>query len=102
MRVSDLVPKVHLFVCANLRSADSPLGTGCGEHGEALFTALKAEVAARREYARVWVTKTACLGICPKRGAACARYPKQRIYTEAEAADAKTIYATLDDDGESK
>ena len=98
MRASDLVPKAHLFVCANLRSTDSPLGAGCGEAGEALFLALKAEVAARSDYARVWVTKTACLGICPARGAACARYPRQRIFSEVEAADAEAIYASLDEE----
>ncbi|MEO8874069.1 MAG: (2Fe-2S) ferredoxin domain-containing protein [Polyangiaceae bacterium] len=95
MRVSEIIPKVHLFVCANRRPADSPLGTGCADAGDALFDALKAEVAARRDYTRVWVTKTACLGICPTHGATCARYPLQRIYSEAEASDAGAIYESL-------
>jgi predicted metal-binding protein len=67
-------PRLHLFVCANRREG-SPLGPGCGERGDALYDALKAEVAARRQHAEVWVTKTQCLGICPKRGATVARYP---------------------------
>lgn len=67
-------PRLHLFVCANRREG-SPLGPGCGERGDALYDALKAGVAARRSFAEIWVTKTHCLGICPKRGATVARYP---------------------------
>jgi (2Fe-2S) ferredoxin len=92
MRPSDFAPEVHLFVCTNHRAADSPLGTGCAESGEALYDALKKEVAARRDFARVWVTQTACMGICPKRGAACARYPEAAIFTEVDASDATAIY----------
>jgi hypothetical protein len=92
MRPSDFVPEVHLFVCTNHRAADSPLGTGCAAAGEALYDALKKEVAARRDFTRVWVTQTACMGICPARGAACARYPDAKIFTEAEASDAQAIY----------
>ena len=65
---------MHLFVCANRREG-SPLGPGCGERGDAIYDALKAEVAIRRKVAEIWVTKTHCLGICPKRGATVARYP---------------------------
>lgn len=67
-------PRVHLFVCANRREG-SPLGPGCGDRGEALFDAMKQEVFARGLVTSVWVTKTHCLGICPKEGATCARYP---------------------------
>jgi (2Fe-2S) ferredoxin len=92
MRPSEFAPVVHLLVCTNHRAADSPLGTGCAASGEALYDALKKEVAARRDFTRVWVTRTACMGICPKRGAACARYPEAAIFTEVEASDAKAIY----------
>lgn len=64
---------MHLFVCVNRREG-SPLGPGCGERGDALYDALKNEVAAQRKVTEVWVTKTHCLGICPKRGATVARY----------------------------
>ena len=68
-------PRLHLFVCANRREG-SPLGPGCGERGDALYDALKAEVARAPAWSReIWVTKTHCLGICPKRGATVARYP---------------------------
>jgi hypothetical protein len=66
-------PRLHLFVCVNRREG-SPLGPGCAERGDALYDALKSEVLARRKVAEIWVTKTQCLGICPKRGATVARY----------------------------
>jgi hypothetical protein len=69
-----LAPRVHLFVCANRREG-SPLGPGCGDHGDALYQSLKREVAARGVVSDVWVTRTHCLGICPKRGATIAIYP---------------------------
>lgn len=85
-------PKVHLFVCANRREG-SPLGDGCGERGEALYAALKAEVAARGLVTSVWVTKTHCLGICPKAGATCARYgvPGAPIVSDVTTDDAKAL-----------
>jgi (2Fe-2S) ferredoxin len=67
-------PRVHLFVCANRREG-SPLGPGCGDRGEAVYAALKEEVARRGRVSDVWVTKTHCLGICPKRGCTVARHP---------------------------
>ncbi len=93
MRPSEFVPQSHIFVCTNHRAENSPLGTGCAEAGVALFDVLKKEVAARRDFTRVWITQTGCMGICPKQGAACAIYPKAKILTEVEAGDAKVIYA---------
>jgi (2Fe-2S) ferredoxin len=84
-------PRRHLFVCANRRE-DSPLGNGCGARGEALYDALKAEVGARGLVGSVWVTKTHCLGICPKEGATVAQYPStQPILTEVRPADAAAL-----------
>jgi len=80
-------PRVHLFVCANRREG-SPLGPGCGDRGEAVYAALKEEVARRGRIADVWVTKTHCLGICPKDGCTVARWPAARpsaIVTEVAA-----------------
>jgi (2Fe-2S) ferredoxin len=94
MRQAPLAPSVHLFVCANRRPADSPLGAGCGDAGEAVFALLKDEVAKRSAFRAVWVTRTQCLGICPKRGCTVATYPRQRIATEVEPADAVTIFET--------
>jgi (2Fe-2S) ferredoxin len=84
-------PRLHLFVCANRREG-SPLGPGCGERGDALYDALKARVAARRSFAEIWVTKTHCLGICPKRGATVARYPSaEPILADVELGDVDAL-----------
>jgi (2Fe-2S) ferredoxin len=83
-----LLPQVHLFVCANRRELDSPLGRGCSEFGDALYDMLKAEVGKRGLVRSVWVTKTHCLGICPKHGATTALYPHQAMWAGAEADDA--------------
>lgn len=89
-------PRRHLFVCANRREG-SPLGPGCAERGEALYTALKDEVAKRGLVASVWITKTHCLGICPKHGATVARHGPDAssgagaIATEVEPSDAASL-----------
>lgn len=84
-------PKLHVFVCANRRER-SPLGPGCGERGDAVYEALKREVAARGAVADVWITKTHCLGICPRRGATIARYPSATpIMAEVDASDAAAL-----------
>src|SRR4051794_3866186 len=86
-------PRLHLFVCAN-RRVGSPLGPGCAERGDALYDALKAEVAARGAHASIWVTKTHCLGICPKQGATVARYPSAApIVSDVEVADVEALLA---------
>jgi hypothetical protein len=91
-------PRLHLFVCANRREG-SPLGPGCGARGDELYDALKREVAARGAVASTWITKTFCLGICPKHGATVARYPvgvgesESPIVTEAVPADAEVLLA---------
>ena len=82
-------PRLHLFVCANRRTG-SPLGPGCGDAGEAVYNALKSAVT---DVARVWITKTHCLGICPKQGCTVARYPDQRIVTEVTPTDLPMLLA---------
>ena len=91
MRDAGIRPTLHLFVCANQRPPGSALGEGCGARGEALYEALKREVAARGAHASVWITKTYCLGICPKRGATVASYPSGRVLAEAEPGDAARL-----------
>jgi hypothetical protein len=86
-------PRLHLFVCANRREG-SALGTGCAERGDALYDALKSEVAMQRKVAEIWVTKTHCLGICPKQGATVARYPgPDPILSDVEIADIPLLLA---------
>lgn len=67
-------PQLHLFVCTNRRDG-STLGPGCGERGDAVYEALKKEIAFRAQTGSVWVTRTHCLGMCPTRGTTVARYP---------------------------
>jgi (2Fe-2S) ferredoxin len=67
-------PRAHLFVCANRREG-SPLGPGCGAGGDAVYDAMKREVAERGLVSEVWITRTQCLGVCPKAGATVACYP---------------------------
>jgi (2Fe-2S) ferredoxin len=85
------LPEAHLFVCANRRPPDDPLGPGCSAFGDRLYDALKAEVARRGLIRSVWVTKTHCLGICPKHGATTALYPSRAMWGGAEADDATTL-----------
>jgi predicted metal-binding protein len=101
-------PKLHLFVCANERE-DVGLGPGCGARGEAVYVALKKLVAANGLVRDVWVTKTHCLGICPKHGATVARYGAEiapAIKTEVTPTDVaellrvgagRSLLGTLDD-----
>jgi (2Fe-2S) ferredoxin len=94
MRDAPLLPGLHFFVCAHRRPEDSPLGAGCADRGDAVFQTLKNEVARRALFADVWVTKTHCLGICPRVGATVALYPKGSIVTEVSPDEARTLFAT--------
>jgi (2Fe-2S) ferredoxin len=94
MREAPLLPGLHFFVCAHRRPSDSPLGSGCADRGEEVFQTLKDEVARRARFADVWVTKTQCLGVCPREGATVALYPEGRIVTEVTREDARVFFAT--------
>lgn len=67
-------PRLQLFVCTNERE-DAGLGPGCGARGEEVYAALKTLVAEHGLVRDVWVTKTHCLGVCPRAGCTVARYP---------------------------
>ena len=88
--VGDL-PRTHLFVCSHRRDAASPLGTGCGAHGDDVFDALKREVAERSAYRDVWVTRTACLGVCPKQGCTVVVYPAGKLFRDVRVEDAHAL-----------
>lgn len=94
-------PRLHLLVCTHRREG-SPLGPGCGERGDAVYDALKREVAARGQIATTWITKTACLGVCPERGATVARWPaagapSSPIVTEVVPSDVPQLLAEPSD-----
>jgi (2Fe-2S) ferredoxin len=90
-----MAPLVHLFVCANRRPTDSPLGPGCGDGGEAVYAALKEAVARRGAVRDAWVTETRCLGICPKQGCTVAVIARgeERIVAEVAPEDADALLA---------
>lgn len=92
MQAAPIRPRLHLFVCSNRRSEDHALGPGCGARGEGVFAHLKARVASEREYQRVWVTQTSCIGVCPRVGATVAVYPQGQLHTEVGAEDADSLY----------
>ncbi|MCU0681412.1 MAG: hypothetical protein MUF34_03985 [Polyangiaceae bacterium] len=84
-------PALHYFVCVNRRDASDPLGPGCGASGQSLWQALRSAVAERGLLARVWVTRSQCLGLCPKQGAAVACYPPGQIWVDAVVADVEAL-----------
>jgi (2Fe-2S) ferredoxin len=83
MERAPLAPDLHLFVCTN----------GCGARGEVVYEALKAEVARRGAHRAIWVTRTHCIGICPKRGCTVASYPERAIERDVELADVPALLA---------
>ncbi len=93
MERAPLAPDVHFFVCTNVREAGSPLGEGCSSRGELVYEELKNEVARRGAARSIWVTRTHCLGICPKRGCTVATYPERAIDRDVELMDVATLFA---------
>lgn len=81
----------QVFVCVNRRRDDDPLGAGCGDRGDALYAACRKLVASNGLVSRIWITRTYCLGVCPRQGAAVALSPGGALLTEAEPSDAVAI-----------
>ena len=90
-------PRLHLLVCVNERPPTDPLGAGCGARGQAVYERLKEEVTRRGEVGSVWVTRTLCLGICPKAGCTVAVYPAGKVLRDVVPEDAPALL-TLEDD----
>ena len=92
MKTAAFRPRLHVFVCANER-ADAGLGPGCGAQGEAVFDALKAHTLGQAR--DVWVTRTGCMGYCPKQGAAVCVQPTGNYFVDVTAADVTQIAGVL-------
>ena len=95
VRTSPFLPSTHFFVCANRREG-SPLGPGCGDSGERVFSALKRRVAAEGRVTSIWVTRTHCLGVCPSHGGAVALVRANMpyaIHTEVDESDVAALFA---------
>ena len=92
MRDSPFRPHVcHVFVCVNRRSASDPLGGGCGDAGDAVYAGTKQLIARRGLESRVWASRTHCLGVCPKEGAAVALSPSGRLLTDVLATETESL-----------
>ena len=91
------MPRLHLFVCVNERDPNDPLGPGC--RGSETYAALKEEVARRGEVATTWVTRTYCLGVCPREGCTVAVYPRGQIVRIRTIDDAVRLLSEGNDDG---
>jgi hypothetical protein len=94
-----IMPPRHLFVCVNEREPNDPLGPGCGARGAEVYAALKDEVARRGEVASTWVTRTYCLGVCPREGCTVAVYPSGEIVRTRTISDAVSLLSRENDDG---
>jgi predicted metal-binding protein len=86
-------PRAQLFVCTNQRRADDPLASGCGVAGPRVYDALKREVARAGRVADTWVTRTGCLGHCPRGGCAVALYPGNEHFIDVDEHDACSLAA---------
>lgn len=87
MKPSPYRARVHLYVCANQRPSEDPLGSGCGDRGEVVFHALKKATRGTD----VWVTKTHCIGLCPKHGCSVMIAPAMQYFTDVEEKDVDAI-----------
>ncbi|HSQ67935.1 MAG TPA: hypothetical protein VLM85_32215 [Polyangiaceae bacterium] len=91
MRRHSSLPSLHLLVCVHERAPDDPLGAGCGARGAAVYERLKGEVASRGLHASVWVTRTFCLGVCPRSGCTVAVYPRGDLWRDVTQDDAVAL-----------
>ena len=78
-------------MCVNRRASDDPLGSGCGDRGDAVYAALKQHVARAGLVSRVWTTRTYCLGVCPKEGTAVAVSPGGVLLADVTASDVPAL-----------
>ncbi len=91
MKPARIAPRVQLFVCTNARAADDPLQSACGSHGASVFAALRAEASRLGVVGAVWITRTACLGHCPREGCSVAVYPRGGQWTDVREEDAPRL-----------
>ncbi len=85
-------PSRHVFVCTNRRDADFGMPS-CGANDGARVLALLREArAARGLYRELFLTESACLGVCPDAGATVVVYPEGVWYVGVLAADVAEIF----------
>ena len=91
MKLSSLRRRAQIFVCTNRRDARDPLGAGCGARGEAVYDATRAAIGSRGAWSDVWLARTGCLGVCPKKGCTVALAPSGGCVEEVEPDDAEAL-----------
>ena len=80
---------IHIFICANQRSASEK--RSCGEtHGLALVTEFKKQLKNSNINLKTRVNKSGCLGIC-NFGPTVAIYPEGIFYVGVKTEDVKEI-----------
>ena len=85
-------PSRHVFICTNRRDADAGMAS-CGANDGARVLALLREArAVRGLYREIFVTESACLGVCPEAGATVVVYPEGVWYVGVRAADVAEIF----------
>jgi hypothetical protein len=99
MRASPFRPsRGQILVCVNRRPDGDPLGTGCGDRGEAVYSAMRRGLSPAGLSGAMWVTRTHCQGICPAIGA-CVTLPSASeggdMLTEVTPADVPAIVLRL-------
>lgn len=86
-----LTPRVHIFVCVNLRAPDDPLGCSCAAVGSVdLYRAFRAAVMRRGRMSDVWVTSTGCMVHC-RSGPTVVVYPAGDWYSQVKPDQVEAI-----------
>lgn len=93
MERAHLKPRAQLFVCTNVRRADDPLKSACGEHGQRVYEQLRSEVLSRGQLSKLWITRAGCLGHCPQRGCSVVLHPANAPFVNVTDADVSTLLA---------
>lgn len=91
MKPSSIAPRVQLFVCTNVRAAEDPLKSACGAHGLPVFNALRAEASRLGVSGAVWITRSGCLGHCPRDGCSVVVYPRGGQWTDVRTEDTEAL-----------
>lgn len=81
---------VHILVCVNRRE-NSELPCCADAGAEAVYQTLHQWVAQRQMLAKIWVSRTACLGWCNARGTTVVFYPDDKWYRAVTVDDCPTL-----------
>ena len=87
-------PKLHVFVCVNDRTQRRTDMASCGPTiTTETVKQVKHWIMQNGLTHQVLITKTGCLGVCPKKGGVAVIYPSQRWVTEIQ--DARDVVQVI-------